>query len=120
MLIGRLGLGLRASALLATCVALPACQQKDAKTHSNVGSACVTPVSAETNFFGDCARQELSADMELRIDVDFGLCLSSSCDSKHDEAKRPRSVARASDVGRRFGVAAVVRRGRACVGWRER
>ena len=76
--------GLRRIKLITVAFALgawlSACDQKETKTHVDVGSACITPVSADPLFFGDCEAHELSSDGELRIDVNFGLCLSSSCD----------------------------------------
>ena len=80
MRIGRLVRHLPTSALLGLCAGLFACHPKDAQSHSDVGAACVIPTSAEPAFFGECNGLELSPNAELRIDVDFGLCLSSSCD----------------------------------------
>lgn len=80
MLIGRRVPGLVGGASLTLCALLPACQSKDAATHRDVGSACVALESSEPVFFDQCQSQELAAGSALRIDVDFALCLSSSCD----------------------------------------
>jgi hypothetical protein len=81
MRISGLVAGVRGGVLLGLCAWPAACQAKDAKTHLDVGAACVTPASSQPVFFGQCEEQELTAGAELRIDVDFGLCLSSSCDT---------------------------------------
>lgn len=58
-----------------------ACEPAEAKSHIDVGQACVSPADDASSFFRGCEPAELSATGELSIVVDFGLCLSSSCDT---------------------------------------
>jgi hypothetical protein len=80
MRIGGLDRRCRGALLLGLLSSVVACQSDETTTHRDVGAACVTPDASQQLFFGDCEARELTAGDELRVDVDFGLCLSSSCD----------------------------------------
>jgi hypothetical protein len=74
---------------------LGACQPEKAKSHIDVGKACVSPADDDSSVFHSCSPAELSTTGELSIVVDFGLCLSSSCDTLRRatcEATREGSV----------------------------
>lgn len=71
------------------------CDPEEAKSHIDVGKACVSPADDGGSVFEGCSAAELSTTGELSIAVDFGLCLSSSCDTLRRatcEATRDGSV----------------------------
>lgn len=76
-------------------VGFGACNPEQAKSHIDVGQACVSAAEDDSPVFRGCGPAELRATGELSIVVDFGLCLSSSCDKLHRatcEATRDGSV----------------------------
>lgn len=93
----RLGSG-RGSLAWAMCwllVGFGGCDPEEAKSHIDVGKACVSPADDGGSVFEGCSAAELSTTGELSIAVDFGLCLSSSCDTLRRatcEATRDGSV----------------------------
>src|SRR5688572_30706651 len=62
-------------------VGFGACEPAEAKSHIDVGQACVSPADDGSSGFDRCSPAELSTTGELSIVVDFGVCLSSSCDT---------------------------------------
>jgi len=71
------------------------CEPTEAKSHIDVGKACVSPADDDSSVFHACSPAELSTTGELSIMVDFGLCLSSSCETLRRatcEATRDGSV----------------------------
>lgn len=59
-------------AVAAACDAGP-----ERRTLRNQGLACV---EAPASVFGDCSEHQITADVPLQVEVDFGTCTSSSCD----------------------------------------
>lgn len=72
----------KARALVALVVLSLGCDGGDEVTVSDQGNVCVLAQDEAARDPFNCAKLDFSADSPLTFSVDFGICLSSSCDSE--------------------------------------
>ena len=73
---------------------LAGCGESSRDQLEDQGSACLSPSGTQADLFF-CGQAALAADSNLRVDIDFATCLSSSCDKLEHagcEATRDGSV----------------------------
>jgi hypothetical protein len=80
------------SALIAfaTLALLVSCNDASRQTYRDRGTACLAP--GDETAFSDCSERVIPDDVPFRVSVDFGVCLSSSCDRElHAACRASRS-----------------------------